>query len=480
MAVDEVVGAGAPEGTTAAASTAARIQADIEARVDARIAEEGDAILVGPLGRWAARYPALLDLTLATAYAVAMLALAVVGALEQYTPVAVLGIAQTLTLGAVVHLRRRAPVLLLGVALVVPTLTRIGDSGFEQDPPVVTIWTYDPSAPIPVFDVLDAPRIAPVELVAVAILVLTIALQRPGRTTLVASGATAAYATLSYLFFSGEGARVLDAAEAVGIIAVAALIGTNLRGRLRRMVELDDRARRLLLERDQREQIAVSSERNRIAREMHDVLAHSLSVMVTLADGASRIMDRDPDRAHAALDRLADTGRDALGDTRRMVGMLRDDTSAAPQLGRPGPDGEGAPLAPQPAVGDLESLVGSFHGAGLPVTLSVRGRPLPQDTTLQLTVYRIVQECLTNVLRYAPAAPWIAVVVSHAPGRVTITVDNASGGAPEVTGGSGRGLIGIRERVAVFDGTVHAGPTESGWRVEARLQVGTGTTEATG
>src|SRR5699024_2417467 len=135
--------------------------------------------------------------------------------------------------------------------------------------------------------------IAPLALAAVAILVVTIGLERSGRALVVASCAAAVYALASALVFSGDGARTLDAVRGIGVIALAALIGSNVRDRLRWVVELEDRARRLALERDQREQLAVSSERNRIAREMHDILAHSLSVMVTLADGANRTMDRD-------------------------------------------------------------------------------------------------------------------------------------------------------------------------------------------
>ncbi|MGC5616806.1 sensor histidine kinase [Georgenia sp. Z1491] len=486
MAVDEVTPGGppgAPAGRPVAPGTVrgapAQVRADLEARVATGSETDADPVPLGALGRAVARNPVVLDLTLATAYVAVMLGLAIIAALEQYTPVAVLGIIQTLVLGSAVLLRRRAPLVLLGTALVVPVLARLGDSGLEPDPAVVTVWSYDPSVPMPVFDVLSTPRIAPVEIIAVAVLILTIGLDRPGRTTLVAAVSASAFAVLANLSFGGEGTRLLDGAEAAGIVTVAALVGSNLRERRRRVVQLGDRARRLALERDQREQLAVSSERTRIAREMHDVLAHSLSVMVTLADGAVRTMDRDPARARAALERLAGTGREALGDTRRMVGMLRDDAGTGPAVGAgSGLPGAHAPLAPQPVVGDIETLVESFRGAGLPVTVTITGPPLPDDTTLSLTVYRIVQECLTNVLRYAPGSPSITVTVARTAGQVTITVENVSGDEPPASGGSGRGLIGIRERAAVFDGNVVAGPTDTGWRVEARLRVGAGTTEA--
>ncbi|WP_052436703.1 histidine kinase [Georgenia sp. SUBG003] len=248
---------------------------------------------------------------------------------------------------------------------------------------------------------------------------------------------------------------------------VAVALGTSARGRRLHVEGLLERTRQLVLERDQREQLAVSAERNRIAREMHDVVAHSLSVMITLAEGASAAMSRQPDLAREALDQLADTGRSALADTRRMVGVLREDSPAGRRDGTLGD--VNAPLAPQPAAHDLTELVERFRVTGLPVRLTESGPPLPDDVGLQLAVYRIVQECLTNVLRYAPLSPRIDVTVAREDGSVVVTVDNDSGTSGAAMVGSGRGLIGIRERAAVYDGHVDAGATTSGWRVRAEL-----------
>ncbi|PFG38803.1 histidine kinase [Georgenia soli] len=251
---------------------------------------------------------------------------------------------------------------------------------------------------------------------------------------------------------------------------VAVALGTSARGRRLHVESLLERTRQLVLERDQREQLAVSAERNRIAREMHDVVAHSLSVMITLADGASAAMARRPDLAREALDQLAETGRSALADTRRMVGVLREDGPASGAGRRPGAlGGDDAPLAPQPAAHDIADLVERFRVTGLPVRLSESGPPLPDDVGLQLAVYRIVQECLTNVLRYARLSPRIDVDVARVDGSVVVTVDNDSGSAGDAMVGSGRGLIGIRERAAVYGGHVDAGPTPTGWRVRAEL-----------
>jgi signal transduction histidine kinase len=431
-----------------------------------------DRPLLSQFGRWSMQFTGAANILVASGYVVVIQGMAILGALDGYTPVSAIGIVETLLIGALLLVRTRAPVILLGATLVIGTAARLADSGLERNSPVVTVYTFDPSAAPPIFDAADAPRIAPVALAAVAILVVTIGLERRSRVLLIASCAAAAYVLASTLVFGGEGARTLDAARGVGVIVLAALIGSNVRDRLRWVVELEDRARRLALERDQREQLAVSSERNRIAREMHDILAHSLSVMVTLADGANRTLGRDPERARAALDRLAGTGREALADTRRMVGMLRED-SLGPEAGESADDVPSAPLTPHPAVRDLSGLIDSFAAAGLPVSLDVEGPPLPDDTSLQLTVYRIVQECLTNVLRYAAGSPRIRVEVAHRPGRVRIAVDNDKGARSDrAADGTGRGLIGLRERAAVFNGTVEAGPTPTGWRVEAVLHIG--------
>ena len=258
---------------------------------------------------------------------------------------------------------------------------------------------------------------------------------------------------------TGPGAGVPDTGERVGsatgllILHLAALaIGTGVRNRRLHVAALVDRANALAVERDQGARLAAAAERARIAREMHDVVAHSLSVMIALADGAGAAMERSPARAREALAELSGTGRAALADMRRVLGALRD------------PDGvaePGAPLDPQPGSVDLGRLVEGFRTAGVPVRWTSTGPPLPPEAGVQLAVYRIVQESLTNVLRHAPATTRVDVVVASAPGRVEITVTDA-GPAPGdtlvPTPGSGRGLIGMRERASVYGGRVEAGP----------------------
>ena len=240
----------------------------------------------------------------------------------------------------------------------------------------------------------------------------------------------------------------------VAVSVVAVLIGSNVGNRRRYLDALIDRARQLARERDQQAEIAAAAERSRIAGELHDIVSHSLTVMITLADGSARSAGTTPERSVEAMELVAETGRGALADMRRLLGVLRDGD-------------EDAARVPQPGVGDLGALVETFRAAGLPVRITVSGAP-PEDAGQQLTIFRIVQEGLTNALRYAATATAVSVVLVFQPGRVIITVDDDATvhGAPDQ--GSGRGLIGLRERVGLYGGTLEAGPrTGGGWRVRA-------------
>lgn len=215
--------------------------------------------------------------------------------------------------------------------------------------------------------------------------------------------------------------------------------------------------------------LAASEERNRIAREMHDVVAHSLTVMITLADGARIVGQRDPARAEEVLLELSNTGRSALADMRRTLGVLRN------------PDGQELNLLPAEgrsvdARENLEELVSSFAATGLPVTFDYEGEELPTDNNLRLSVYRIVQESLTNALRYAKDASLVRVSVRvHLPHIEVSVVDNGSAapeGIPNPLNnlGSGKGLAGIRERAAFYEGSVNAGRNDrGGWTTHVHL-----------
>jgi signal transduction histidine kinase len=218
-------------------------------------------------------------------------------------------------------------------------------------------------------------------------------------------------------------------------------------------------------------QLGSVTERNRIAREMHDIVAHSLSVMVSLSDGAAVVVKKDPARAAEVLGELSRTGRTALADMRRVLGVLRDDSAP----GR-------APREPLVAGDNLGKLLEGFRAAGLPLHYTHTGPSLPDDAAFQLTVYRILQESLTNVLRYGRSLGRVDVAVAREGSTVTIdVVDDGrgsvdAGGAaalvPDSSGsvGSGRGLAGMLERARIYAGTVEAGrSSDRGWRVHAVL-----------
>ena len=301
-----------------------------------------------------------------------------------------------------------------------------------------------------------------------------IAANRPARTAwtslllihLTLGAATVAWMatdTLPTVTAPGTEPQVLDLGAArlgtvliLGFVLVTSFgIGTSVRNRRQHVADLVERTNRLARERDQESRIARASERARISREMHDVVAHSLSVMITLADGADAALDRSPERAREALRMLSETGRGALGDMRRVLGVLH---------------GDDAPLEPTPGAPDLADLVASVRTAGLPVRCEVTGPGLPEDTHKQLAVYRIVQEALTNTLRYAPGATDVSVEIATSAHGTVVTVTDSGGTLPtRPHQGSGHGIIGMSERAHVYGGTVEAGPYATGWRVRAEL-----------
>ena len=236
--------------------------------------------------------------------------------------------------------------------------------------------------------------------------------------------------------------------------------------RTRRLVAalLADRDRMLEAEREERASRAIQDERDRIARELHDIVTHHVSVVVIQAGAAQRALDRRPEQAREALAAIETTGRQALADMRRMLGILGDARGAA------GDGGQTAGLEPMPGLQRLGELIERVRAAGLPVEIAIHGEQRPLAAGIELSAYRIVQECLTNTLKYARGAR----------ARVTISYDRDILGLDVVdTGGSrssrmeppheGHGLIGMRERVAIFGGTLEAGPTPDGFRVAARL-----------
>ena len=194
---------------------------------------------------------------------------------------------------------------------------------------------------------------------------------------------------------------------------------------------------------------------------MHDVIAHSLSVMIALSEGAHAAAPSRPDEARIAMGRAAETGRRTLAEVRRLLGSVRADPADPP-----------ADSAPQPGVGQLMALSEEFARAGLPVRLDLEGSPA-EDAALGLTVYRILQESLTNALRHATGATEVRARVRWTADAVRITVEDDAPrrlGVGDTGADVGRGLLGIRERAALYGGDAQAGPRDDiGWRVSVRL-----------
>jgi signal transduction histidine kinase len=236
-----------------------------------------------------------------------------------------------------------------------------------------------------------------------------------------------------------------------GTATAAWVIGVQLRTRRTHLASMIERAATAERERDQLAQIAVAEERDRISRELHDIVAHSVSVMIALSDGAAASVDRDPAAAKDALEQASTVGRQSLAEIRRLIGTVRD-----PEL------------APQPGVGDLEELVAQVR-AGIPVELVVTGRLEDVPPNAQLSVYRIVQEGLTNVLKHASSARQavVTLVLSPSSAQITVADDGVGAAAPD---GAGHGLAGMRQRAALYGGEVTAGPAPGGgWQVATTL-----------
>jgi signal transduction histidine kinase len=246
------------------------------------------------------------------------------------------------------------------------------------------------------------------------------------------------------------------------MVVAALFAGLAVASGSRYLAWMDERARRLGFERDQQAVIAAAAERTRIARDLHDIVSHSLSVVITLADAAAVVGRADPARGAEAMTEASEVARSALADLRAMLGVLRTDEPAAG-------------LAPQPGLGDLGALVERIRATGLPVDLAVAGTPFPLGAAAELTTYRIVQEALTNTLRHA-AARHASVTISYDRPQVRIRVtDDGSARATGPRGGGGHrghGIDGMRERAALHAGTLRAGPDPDaprGWLVEATL-----------
>ncbi|MEU0073792.1 sensor histidine kinase [Streptomyces sp. NPDC006332] len=248
-------------------------------------------------------------------------------------------------------------------------------------------------------------------------------------------------------------------------VTAALALGLVIRIRRAQLAGLRERAAQLEVERDQRSRLATATERARVAREMHDIVGHNLAVIISLADAGAYTADAAPERGKEALNLISDTGRQALGELRRVLGVLRetagDDASSGPLL------------RPQPGLVDIDMLCAGVRAAGPEVVYRTAGDMDTLDKGVQLTAYRIVQEALTNALKHAGADTRVGLSILVEDPRLHIRVqDTGPSGPAKPRNDEGHGLVGIRERAALYGGTVSAGPaTDGGWNVEVTLDL---------
>lgn len=248
-----------------------------------------------------------------------------------------------------------------------------------------------------------------------------------------------------------------------GLGVAAGGLGVSIRQRRALVASLQERAARLEFERDQEGRLAAAAERARIAREMHDIVSHNLTVMIGLADGASYALSASPASSQSAMERVSQTGRQALGEMRRLLGVLRDE-----------PQQEESTFEPQPGLDRLDELLARVEAAGIPVSIEVTGDPHVLPGGVQLTVFRVAQEALTNTLKHAGRPATAHLSLRCGADRVALEVIDTGGSAgalpPRPLPSGGRGLRGMRERAAAFGGELEAGPRpEGGWRVALTL-----------
>jgi signal transduction histidine kinase len=334
------------------------------------------------------------------------------------------------------------------VALIAPLVVR------RIWPSAVFGWLFAVSAAAGLWDVRLAVSFA------LVVALYTMAAYGPRRRALVAAGLLECGVVVAVIQLTSSNwwhAGILGS----GMVAAALGLGLYTATRRAYLTELHDRAERLERERDQQQELAAAAERARISREMHDIVAHHLAVMIALSEGAAAASAGSAPQAADAMRTVSATGRQALADTRRLLSGPGD---------LAGQDGGRQPL---PDLNGLDALVATVRAAGLPVSYEIKGAPAQLSAAAQLAVYRLVQEALTNTLKHGGEGASAVVRLSYLPGelRVDVEDDGAGAGAP-VPETAGHGLAGMRQRVQTFGGEVQAGPRfPDGWRVSARLRL---------
>ena len=375
------------------------------------------------------------------------------------------------------ELRRDAvPVLVLAV-LTTGALLRLrdGDATVTQVATSLLLWApalVRRHRPLPAFAVtallvaahwapsgFDAVTLLPADLAL--LVVLAAVTERCSTAWAVVATAVCELFALATLLGTAAPVGAHPIAPLTAFTLVAAVTGRNRRAQATVLAGLRERAERAELERDQQARIAVAEERTRIAREVHDVVSHNVSVMTALADGAGYALRSDTNQpARDAVAAIASTGRAALAELHGLLGVLRSDDD----------HGDDDSRRPAPGLADLATLVDRVRAAGLPTTLTVVGRPTPLGTAAQLAVYRLVQEALTNTRKHARGASRAGVALTWTAGGLEVVIQDDGCGDAASPDHVGHGLVGMRERISAHGGSVSAGPAPAGgWRVAASL-----------
>ena len=293
--------------------------------------------------------------------------------------------------------------------------------------------------------------------VALAIALYTVAATMRRAEALAAAVLTAGL-VVAVVGHDGTHDWALAVSDAAGFAAAVLIVGLYVNTRRAYLAALRDRASRMERERDQNSALAAALERARIAREMHDSVAHHLTVIVALSDGALAAVARAPAEASEAIRDVSRTGREALAETRRLFAVLR--AGSGPELWQP-----------LPGLADLDDLLGTVRAAGLPVRYERGGSAGDLPAGLQLAVFRLVQEALTNTMKHGGPGASATVRLQLSPAEVCVEVDDDGTGSAREAGAPGGGLTGMRERVSAFGGELDCGPRQpQGWRVTARLR----------
>lgn len=329
---------------------------------------------------------------------------------------------------------------------------------------MVSVLVWRRHAPFIVFTVITG--VALVQLttgtlnggLALLVAFYTLAAYAPGRSILAGVALLEGAAVVAAL---SAGNALLSWTTLSSLVLATWFTGYYVRTRRSYLASLVSRAERLERERDTQAQLGASAERARIAREMHDIIAHNIAVMIALADGATYTVADNPGQAATLMSDVSATGRSALTEMHRLLGVLR-------QPAEPG-------HAPQPTLADIDTLLAAVRAAGLPTRLTVTGQPPALPPSMQLALYRIIQEALTNTLKHSTAGS-ARVELTYRPDGVALELTDDGqprakpGGGPDAEPSAGHGITGMRERAAVFGGEVSAGPGRGGgWRVHTML-----------